>query len=89
MLGARPGHIVSRLTARLLASVCAGAMAGIAGGWAFGRYVETLLYETDPSDPGALVVPLVSMAVAALLAVLLPAMRAVRTDPARVIVAES
>lgn len=86
ILGAGRAHIVVRLTARLLGALSAGAIVGLAGGVAFGRWVESLLFETKPSDPAALAVPLILMAVAALFAVLPPAIRAVRTDPARVIV---
>ena len=86
VLGAGPAHIVLRLTARLLGALSAGAIVGLAGGVAFGRWVEALLFETKPSDPAALAVPLILMALAALFAVVPPAIRAVRTDPARVIV---
>ena len=89
VLGARPAHIVLRLTARLLGAMSAGAVVGLAGGVAFGRWVQTLLFETDPADPAALVVPLTLMALAAVFAVLPPGIRAVRTDPARVIVMEN
>ena len=89
VLGARPAHIVLRLTARLLGAMSAGAFVGLAGGVAFGQWVQTLLFETDPADPAALVVPLTLMALAAVFAVLPPAIRAVRTDPARVIVTEN
>ena len=88
VLGAGPAHIVMRLTARLLGAMSAGAIIGLTGGVAFGRWVQTLLFETNPSDPAALVVPLTLMVLAALFAVLPPAIRAVRTDPARAIVAE-
>jgi putative ABC transport system permease protein len=86
VLGARPAHIVVRLTARLLGAMSAGAIVGLTGGVAFGRWVQALLFETDPSDAAALAVPLTLMVVAALFAVLPPAIRAVRTDPARAIV---
>ena len=86
VLGARPAQIVLRLTARFLGAMSAGAIVGLAGGVAFGRWVEALLFETKPSDPAALAVPLILMALAALFAVVPPAIRAVRTDPARVIV---
>jgi hypothetical protein len=44
---------------------------------------------TDPADPAVLVKPLTLMALAAVFAVLPPTIRAVRTDPARVIVMDS
>jgi predicted permease len=88
-LGARPGHVVSMLTARLASMVLAGAVVGMGLGLAFGRYVETLLYQTTPTDLSALVPPVVALVIAAVLAVLPPAIRAVRTDPARTIRAET
>jgi len=48
-----------------------------------------LLFETDPADPAALVVPLALVSLAAVFAVLPPAIRAVRTDPARMIATEN
>jgi len=57
----------------------------VAGGIAFGRWVESLLFETNSSDPSAMVAPLTVMAIAAFLAVVPPAIRAVRTNPARLI----
>jgi len=85
VLGARPADIAFRLSARLLGVSIAGAGIGVAGGIAFGRWVESLLFETNPSDPSAMVAPLTVMAIAAFLAVVPPAIRAVRTNPARVI----
>ena len=88
VLGARPAHLASRLVLRLLTAAIAGSLAGLAGGLAFGRYVESLLFQTHPADPAALVTSLIVLGAASLLAVLPPAIRAVRTDPSRVIVTE-
>jgi predicted permease len=88
ILGARPVQVVTRLTARLLGAMAVGAIVGLAGGVAFGQWVEALLFNTHPLDPAALAIPMTLMAIAALLAILPPAIQAVRTDPARVIVTE-
>jgi predicted permease len=85
VLGARPANIVVGLSTRLLGALTAGAIIGLTAGVAFGRWVQALLFETQPSDPVAMVVPLTLMAIAAALAVLPPAIRAVRTDPVRAI----
>jgi predicted permease len=82
-LGARPGHVVTLITTRLLGMVGLGALVGVAGGLAFGRVVRTLLFQVEATDPAALALPLVALALAALLAVLPPAVRAVRIDPAQ------
>jgi ABC-type antimicrobial peptide transport system permease subunit len=87
-LGARPAHVLRLVTTRLLGVVCLGALVGVAGGLAFGRTVRTLLFEIAPTDPAALVTPILALAGAALLAALPPAIRAVRIDPAETIRAE-
>ena len=51
----------------------------------FGTYVQTLLFQMQPSDISAFVPPLIALAIAAGLAILPPALRAVRTDPAQTI----
>jgi hypothetical protein len=49
------------------------------------RYVETLLYEVKATDPVMLALPSVTILAAALLAALPAIIRAVRTDPARIL----
>jgi hypothetical protein len=51
------------------------------GGVAFGRLIGSLLFQVTPTDPGALVKPLVVLASVFALASLPPVLRAVRTDP--------
>ena len=87
-LGARPEHVLTLITTRLLGVVCAGALTGVAAGLMFGRAVRTLLFQMEPTDPAALMAPMLALAVAAMLAVLPPAIRAVRIDPAQSIRAE-
>jgi hypothetical protein len=87
-LGARPGHVVAMLTTRLAAMVAIGAIAGMGLGLAFGRYVQALLFQVEPTDLRSLGPPIVALGIAALLAVLPPAIRAVRTDPAQTIKTE-
>jgi predicted permease len=87
-LGARPGHVVTLITTRLLGVVGIGACIGVAGGFAFGRAVQTLLFQMEPTDPVALAAPILALAGAALLATVPPAIRAVRIDPAQTIKGE-
>jgi putative ABC transport system permease protein len=84
-LGARPAHVVTLLTTRLAGMVVIGAIAGIGSGMAVSRFVQTLLFQITPTDPAALMEPLVILAAASFLAVLAPAIRAVRTNPAQTI----
>ena len=84
-LGARPGQVVTLITTRLAAMVVLGAVAGLGVGLGLGRFVRTLLFQLQATDLAALAPPLFALAAAAVLAVLPPAIRAVRTDPARTI----
>ena len=58
---------------------------GLAGAIALLRYLETLLYEAKPLDPVTLVSVTVLLLAVALLAALLPAVRATRLDPVDVL----
>jgi putative ABC transport system permease protein len=87
-LGARPGHVVGLISTRLLALVSIGAVVGIAGGQLFGRTIDALLFQIAPTSPVVLLVPIVALTLAAALAALPPAIRAVRIDPAQTIKGE-
>jgi hypothetical protein len=87
-LGARPSHVIGFLGASLLAVVCVGAVVGVAGGLAFGRTVNTVLFQVEPTSPMVLLAPLVALGIVAMLAGLAPALRAIRIDPAESLKAE-
>jgi predicted permease len=82
-LGAGSAHVIRRMTAGAFVTVLCGASVGLAGGIACGRFVESLLYEVKPGDAAMLAAPIATLLVAALLAALPPAIRAVRIDPAQ------
>jgi predicted permease len=82
-LGARALHVVRGVTGSMLVVGGAGAAAGLAGGIAFGRVIQTLLFQVTPADPLAVMTPLLILGAAAMLAALPPALRATRVDPAR------
>jgi predicted permease len=84
-LGARPAHVLRLITTRLFVVVGLGACVGVVGGLVFGRAVRGLLFQMDPTDPSALLVPVLALAVAAAAAALPPALRAVRIDPSQTI----
>lgn len=82
-LGARAAHVVRHVTLRMLVMAGIGSAAGLAGGIAFGRVVEALLFQVKPTDTASMALPLAALATAAMLAALPPALRAVRIDPAQ------
>jgi len=87
-LGARAGHVVRRIIAEMLTPVGAGVLLGLASGLAFGRLVEAILFEVKATDAMSVATPLITLAVAAGLAALTPAVRAVRIDPAQTLRSE-
>jgi ABC-type antimicrobial peptide transport system permease subunit len=62
-----------------LASV--GSALGLAGAWALGRFLESMLYQIKPSDPVTLAGAPLLLLVVALLACYIPARRALKVDP--------
>jgi ABC-type antimicrobial peptide transport system permease subunit len=87
-LGARAAQVVRHVTGGLFVTVAAGAAVGLAGGFFFGRLIESLLFHVAATDAAALATPLVVLAAAAAVAALPPAIRAARIDPARTLRAE-
>ena len=81
-LGAGAAHVVRSVTIRMFAVLCAGAVVGLGAGMAFGRVVQTLLYQVTPTDAASLLVPLAMLVAVAVLAALPATLRAVRINPA-------
>jgi predicted permease len=84
-LGARRPHIISRVLVRFALAAGAGAVAGLLAGLAVSRSVQSLLFDIKATDPAILLVPGATLAIAAILAALPPVVRAVRTNPVRVL----
>jgi len=87
-LGARAVHVVRRVTTEMLGPIGVGCVLGLAGGLAFGRLIEKVLFEVKATDPSTIATPLLTLALAAALAALPPAVRAVRIDPAQTLRSE-
>jgi len=87
-IGAQAGDIARRIAFEAFAMVAVGALAGLAVGMASVRYVQTLLYQVNPTDPGMLVWPWLTILAATVLAALPAIFRAVRIDPAAMLRAE-
>lgn len=84
-LGARARHVVTKVTVEIATMIGLGSAAGVAAGLAMGRFVESLLYGVKTTDAWMIATPIVTLAVAAVLAGLPPATRAAKIDPAQVL----
>jgi ABC-type antimicrobial peptide transport system permease subunit len=80
-LGASTGRILKLVMAEGLAMSLAGLVAGLAAALALGRWMTSLLYGVTPADPATFGAISVVAIFVALAASLVPALRAVRTDP--------
>ena len=65
--------------------VAIGLVVGLAGAWWGGRYAESLIYGLKAYDPRTLAIGCALLACTGALAALLPALRALRFDPAVVL----
>jgi ABC-type antimicrobial peptide transport system permease subunit len=80
-LGAHRGNVLSLVFRQGLIPACAGLLCGVGLSLACTRFLEGLLYGIKANDAGTfLAVPCVLVRVA-LLAMLLPALRALRIEP--------
>jgi predicted permease len=87
-LGARATHVVTRVATEMMSPVGIGTIIGLAAALAFGRLLESVLFEVKATEATPIATPLVVLGVAAILAALPPAIRAVRIDPAQTLRSE-
>ncbi len=80
-LGARARDVLRMVLRRAFTLAVLGVAIGLAGALALGRAVQSLLFATRASDPLVLLGVALLLAAVTLLASLLPARRAARTDP--------
>jgi hypothetical protein len=80
-LGAARGRVLRMVLADAGLHVAIGLTLGVALAVAAGRWVQTLLYGLEPSDPATLAGATGLLAIIGLLATLAPALRAARVDP--------
>jgi predicted permease len=80
-LGAQPVQIVELVTSRIAVAVAAGVVVGLLAAALASRMLEAFLYGVTPTDLPAFASAAVAMLVAALVACILPARRALRMDP--------
>jgi len=84
-IGARSSDIVRRVSLEALAMVALGAAVGLAIGMASVRYIQSLLYQVQLTDISILALPSLTILTPALLASLPAVIRAVRTDPVKML----
>ena len=80
-LGATPGRILWLVVWQAMAVAALGAVAGIAGAFVLTRFMRTLLFGIDPTDPVTFVSVAMLLTAIALAASGFPARRAARVDP--------
>lgn len=87
-VGAEPGRVVGSIVRRaMLVSGC-GLAAGMVGVWAFGGWVEGLLFGVSPTDPRAVLGVATLLALVSAVASYLPARRAAWIPPSDALRAE-
>jgi putative ABC transport system permease protein len=80
-LGARPAAVLWMVLRESLVLAAIGIAAGLGGALALGRFVRTMLFEVEPTDPTALAAASAVMLLVASGAAFLPARRAAGIDP--------
>jgi putative ABC transport system permease protein len=80
-LGATPRAILALIISRGMAVSAAGLLAGVIGALVLTRFMRSLLFQVEPSDPLTFVSIPVVLGLAALAATYLPARRAAQIDP--------
>jgi putative ABC transport system permease protein len=80
-LGAQATDVLGLVVRQGMNPVILGLIIGLTGTFAVGRLLAAQLYQLSPHDPFLLGAATIMLAVAALLACLLPARRATRIDP--------
>jgi predicted permease len=80
-LGARPGDVMQLIMGQATRLTGAGILLGALGAMATGRFLQSLLYRTEVSDPVVLGGIALLLFGAALLASYIPARRATKVDP--------
>ena len=84
-LGSAPAGVLRLVLRRVALLVGIGIVAGTAISLWATRFVATLLFGLDPRDPGTFAAACVLLAVVGAMAGWIPARRAARLDPARVL----
>jgi predicted permease len=81
-IGASPASVAWLVVRSSLRQVMAGAAVGLATSWVLARWIASLLYGVDSHDALSFLLPPVALIAIALIASLLPMVRAAHIDPA-------
>ena len=87
-LGASPASVRWLVLREMLLTVGIGCVAGVLLSVAALRYVGTLLFDLTPGDPSTLGVATAALLTVSVIAAVIPAIRAARTDPIKALRAE-
>jgi len=80
-LGAQPRAILKLVVGRGLVLVSVGVGIGVLASFGLTRFIENMLFGVTPTDPLTFVAIVLLLVLVALLACLIPALRAMRVDP--------
>jgi putative ABC transport system permease protein len=80
-LGARSGEVVWLIMCRVLTQLAIGLVIGMAGAFAVGRIIRSLLVQTSSADPVTLAIVAAMLVGVSIAASIRPASRATRLDP--------
>jgi len=80
-IGADRSHVLGLVLRHGLSLAAAGVVIGLIGAFALTRLMQSLLYEVEPNDPITFVAVAAGLLVVALVASLMPALRATRVSP--------
>ena len=80
-LGARAQDVLRMVMGQGMVMAGVGIVAGLAGAFALTRVMTSLLYGTSPTDPVTFALVTAALALVALVATFVPALRATRVDP--------
>jgi len=81
-LGAQAHQVVWFFVRHMLAVLALGSVVGLAGALAVARLMRGFLVETSPADPATLAFATLLLVLVAIVATVMPARRALLTDPA-------
>jgi putative ABC transport system permease protein len=84
-LGARGGNVTGMIVGEALRVAIPGIIIGVAGALYLTRFLQSMLYQVEPTDLATFAQIAALMAIAATAAAWVPARRAARTDPMRVL----